>query len=274
MRKKQFYQCVLFLSVILSTIGVLSLFYIFSSEIKQSLYSIEGGWTILIIILIRIAVTLIMGSFMFRKWFKQEEQYLSDIPFLFGFFFLVLMFGKGLDLVVYCTYYTLDTETFLILLKIRHFVIILTFLPLIYLSLEIILYLRSLKENREKLKDEKYRNKLRIKLILIIFAIESVAVALYPNTIVAGIVLACIAIPSLLVIVWMFYFAYKNNRLSQVHPLILSIGFGLYTISQITRPLAQNIIGEIASYIIFAEIIDLLIFIVIFIGLIKKIKQV
>ncbi len=84
--------------------------------------------------------------------------------------------------------------------------------------------------------------------------------------------MAIIVILSLIIITWMFYFAYKNQRLSQVHPLILSIGFGLYLVSQITRPLAQNLIGEIAAYIVLSEVIDLCIFIIIFIGFILNVK--
>ena len=272
MEKLNFYKIVISCSVILSTIGIVWLVFLFQSEIKESLITIEGAWIVLIVILIRIGILSGMTIYILNQWFKQEAQYLSDIPFLFGLFFLTLIFGKALDIIVNFTFYTLNNESFLLLLKLRHFVIIISLFPMMYLSIGIILYMRSLNENRKKLNDVKYRDKLRIRILIIILTIESIAVALYINTIMAGIVMAIIAILSLLIITWMFYFAYKNQRLSQVHPLILSIGFGLYLVSQIIRPLAQNIIGEIAAYIVLSEVIDLCIFIIIFIGFILKVK--
>jgi len=272
MDKKQLYKQSIFVSVILSTLGVLTLYHLFASEMNESLNSIEGAWIVLIFILIRICVLSGMSSYILRKWFSQEQQYLSDIPFLFGMFFLVLTFGKALDILTNFTYYTLDAETFLILLKIRHLVIILTITPMLYLSVEMILFIKSLNKTEQGLNDKKYRDRLKIKIILTIFIIETVAVLLYPNTFIAGIVMAIIMMPSLIIITWMFYFTYKNKRLTQVHSLILSIGFGMYTVSQVTRALLQNIIGEIALYIIISEIIDLIIFLIIFTGLIKKIK--
>ena len=268
LEKRQLYKYILLLGIILGFLGILTLYYLFFSEILRTLFHIEGAWTILIVILIRIIVLLAMSFYMFHKWLNQESIYLSDIPFLFGLFFIILTFGKMLDILTNFTYYTLDTETFLIILKIRHFVIILTILPMLFLSIGMILYMRSLKEKRKNLRNEKYRDKLRLKILLLILISESIAVSLYPNTTIAGIVMAIIMMPSLLVITWMFFFAYKNKRLSQVQPLILAIGFGMYTISQITRPLIQYIIGETASYIIVSEIIDLTIFILIFTGLI------
>lgn len=271
MDKKQLYKWSIFVSVFLGILGILALYYLFASEMRESLIRIEGAWMVLIFILIRICVLSGMTSYILRKWFNQEQQYLSDIPFLFGMFFIVLTFGKALDILINFTYYTLDdAETFLILLKIRHIVIILTIIPMLYLSVEMILFIRSLNDTHESLKDNKYRDRLKIKIILIIFIIETVAVLLYSNVFIAGIVMAIIMMPSLIIITWMFYFTYKNKRLTQVHSLVLSIGFGMYAVSQVTRAILQNIIGEIALYIIISEIIDLIIFIVIFIGFYKK----
>lgn len=272
MEKKQLYKLIIILGVILGTIGILTLFIIFYSEINETLVNVEGAWTVLIIVLIRMGICSFMSFYMFWQWFKQEEQYLSDIPFLFGLFFLLFVYGKALDLVVNFTYYTLDTNTFLLILKLRHFVLILTLIPMIYLSIGIILIIRSLKKNREKLRDEKYRNKLRFKIIVIIFIIESIIIALIPNATFAGIIVPIIAFPSLIVIIWMFYFAYRNQRLPQTHPLIISIGFGLYLITQTIRPLVQIIIGLTATFLIIVEIIDLLVFVIIFIGVLKKVK--
>ena len=113
-------------------------------------------------------------------------------------------------------------------------------------------------------------NKLRIILIAIIVGIESCAVIIAPNNTTMGLLLPYIVIPSLLGIVYIFFLAYRLNRLNVVKPGILTIGFFLYLISNIFRPLMQNLLGEAASYIIIAELVDIFVFLVIFIGLYKK----
>ena len=121
------------------------------------------------------------------------------------------------------------------------------------------------------MKDKKFMNKLRMVLILVIVSIESLVVIIAPNNTIMGMLLPYIVIPSLLGIVYIFFLAYRLNRLSVVKPGILTIGFLLYLISNIFRPIMQNILGEAASYIIVAETVDIFVFIIIFLGLYKKI---
>jgi len=99
---------------------------------------------------------------------------------------------------------------------------------------------------------------------------ESTAIIMVPNVTILGMVLPIILIPSLAGIVYIFYLAYKLNRLKVIKPKILTIGFLLYMMSNIFRPLMQNILGETAKYIIVVEFVDVIIFIVIFLGLYKK----
>ena len=76
--------------------------------------------------------------------------------------------------------------------------------------------------------------------------------------------------PSLAWIVYTFYWAHRNKQLFQIKPLIIAIIFFidliLYVLSIITNPFRKKIIGFSTSYIIFAELIDLIIIIVIFLG--------
>lgn len=261
------------LGILIGVMGIISLFIIYSSEVIDSLNNIQGAWFILIIILIKIGILSGMVFYLFIQWFKQEKQYLSDIPFLFGLFFLFLIFGKFLDILFNLTFFTLDEESVLFLLKVRYFVAILTLFPMMYLSIGMIIYYLSLKERFKKLRDAKYRNKVSGIVLTIIVFIESIAIIIAPNTTILGILLPCFVVPSVITIVWIFAFAYKNKRLSQAHPLILAIGFFILLISQILRPLAQNIIGESAAYIIFVELFDLFTYIlIIFLGLILKAK--
>lgn len=253
----------------IGAISITALYMIYSSKISTTA---EGIWLVLIIILIRISILSGMSSYMFRQWFKQETQYLSDIPFLFGLFFLVLIFGKFLDLLSDLTFFTITDDEILFLSKVRYFIAILTLLPMIYLSIGMILYYLSLKDRYQRYKDEKIRDKTRIKILIFIVFIEIIGVILSSDITILGLLLPIFVIPSLIIIVWLFTFAYKNQRLSQVHPLILAIAFGIYLISNMSRPLSKNFLGETAAWVIFSEIIDLLIFLIIFSGLILKVK--
>ncbi len=273
MKYKRLYKSIILLNVTLGVIIVFLLFAFNISLINKSLNEVEGIWGVVIIISIRIILLSVMSFYVFNKWFNQEEQFISDIPHLFGLFLLLLTFGKALDLFWDLTYFRFDEEFVLFLLKVRFFIIILEFIPLMYLSIIMIFYALSLRERFKKLKNKKYTKKMTIRLLLIIVIIEIFAVIIAPDIFILGRILPFILIPSLLVIIYIFFFAYKHHRLSQVHPLIIAIGFLFYTVSSILRPVIQVIMGESAYYIILAETIDLFVFIIIFIGLIHEAKD-
>jgi hypothetical protein len=243
--------------------------YLFSLPILiKAFIGIEGVINGVIVILARIVVLSIISYYLIHKWFQQEAQYLSDIPFLLSLFFILLLFGKSIDLYGDLTFYLFDEIITLFYLKFRYIIIILEVTPLIFLGLEIVFF--RLEERYIRLKNRHYMNNLRVKIILVIFIVELLVVIIVPNSIFLGLVLPFILIPSLIGIVYIFYLAYKLNRLSVVKPKILTIGFFLYLVSNIFRPLMQNIIGENATYIFVVEFVDLIIFIVIFLGLYKK----
>ena len=274
MRYEKFYKYILALGISMGVLTCVSLYCMNISLIIKSLLEIEGIWMAVIVISIRISLLTIMTIYVFNKWFKQEKLYLSDIPHLFGLFLLLLTFGKVLDLFWNLTYFSFNQEFVLILLKIRYFIAILGLIPLMYLSIVMLFYSLSLREGFVKLNDKKYVDKLTISLLIIIALIEMFMVVMAPNVFILGRILPFILIPSLLVIIYIFFFAYKHKRLSEVHPLIIAIGFLLCTISSILRPLIQTMLGDslraLVMYIIIVEIIDLFIFIVIFIGLYMK----
>ena len=271
-QKKSLYVSIILLSVSLGLIAVILLYYLNWGNIVESYNTQEGALGVILIISSRILIVSGMAFYTFFRWFKQEEQYFSDIPFLFGLFFIFLVFGKTLDMFVAFIFFQLNASVVLVVLKIRYFIMILDFFPMIYLSSEMILFSFSLKPRYKRLTNERARNKTSLKFITLILIIEGIAGLIAPNSTILSIYYPIIVIPSLLTIVWLFYFAYKNKRLSQVNTLILTIGFGLYLISQIIRPLAQFIIGESAVFLIFAETIDLIIFIIIFVGFSKGSK--
>jgi hypothetical protein len=266
--KKGRYKLTLLISILLAVIGVGVLFSINWSLILQAFEDYEGAFQVVLVISVRIVILSITVYYLFHKWFKQEAQYLSDIPFLLGLFFLILIFGKAIDLLWDLTFFTFNDEIVTLFLKIRFFIIILEVAPLLYLGMEIIFF--RLEDRFTKLKDKNYMNRLRKRLISVIFLLESFIIVISPHFSILGIILPFILIPSLLGIVYIFYMAYSLNRLTIVKPGILTISFFLYMLSNILRPIMQNLLGETASYIIIVELVDIIIFIIIFLGLYKK----
>jgi len=223
---------------------------------------------ILVVILARIGIVFLTTVYLMKKWFNQDKQFLTDIPFLLGMFFFTLIFGKLSDLLWDLTFHYLSDELVLIFLKVRFYIIMLEVAPLIYLGFEIIFF--RLEFKYEKLKSRKYMNRIRSALIELILGGESILIIFLPTITSVGLLLPVILIPSLMGIVYIFYLAYKGGRLNVVKPRILSIGFLLYLFSNIFRPILPLIMGETPNYIIVVEIIDLVIFIFIFFGMYKK----
>ncbi len=269
-QKKKFYLATLLSSVILGIV-LITLLYSFSWAIIIDSYTeYNGALGVVLVITSRIGIVTGMTVYTFIQWFKQEEQYFSDLPFLFGLFFLLLVFGKALDMYNAFIFFQVGEIMVLIITKLRFIIMILDFLPMIYLSIGMILFSLSLKEKNRSLRDEKRLNAVRVRIIILIIISELTAILIINSISIISILYPIVVIPSLITIVWLFNFAYRNKRLSQVNASILWIGFTAYLVSQIVRPLVQFIIGESALFLIIAETLDLSIFVVIFIGFYKR----
>jgi len=268
MIRNRIYKKFLLIIVITGSLIIASFYFFNRLEIKESFDEYEGMWSITIFILIRITLTGGMTLIVFRQWFKQDKLHHSDISFLFGLFFLGLVFGKCLDLVYKLTYFTTSKENLLILLKFRYILIILTMIPLIFIGNDIV-FLRF-SQNYEKFSNDNYRNRLNISLAIIIVSIESLIVILAPDLMTISLILMCIHIPSLIWITYTFYYAYRNRLLLQIKPLLISVVFFLdlvlYTLSIITNPFRRKALGFSPIYTILAEGIDLIIIVIIFLG--------
>ena len=256
--------------VVVGLIAVV-LLYVFNWAIIIETYQThEGTLGIVLAIGTRIIIVSLMAIYTFYSWFKQEKQYFSDMPFLFGVFFLLLIFGKMLDLFIDFSYFQLDSGLLLLVMKARYFIAIFDLLPMMFLSIYMILISLSVKERFNKLSNEKYLNKIRLRILVIVIAIEIIVNIFILSIENAPIIYPITILPSLIAIVWLFNFAWRNQRLSQVNTFILMIGFGLYLITSILRPLIQFIVGESPLFVITAESIDIIIFVIIFIGFYKK----
>ncbi|MFX0039883.1 MAG: hypothetical protein ACFFCY_11750 [Promethearchaeota archaeon] len=269
-KKKVTYLFLLVFGVIIGTLSILLLYSFNWTIITTTYLTHEGTLGIVLTIGVRIIIVSLMAVYTFYRWFKQEQQYFSDIPFLFGVFFLLLIFGKMLDLFIDFSYFGLDSGLQLLVFKGRYLIAIFDLLPMIYLSIFMILLSLSVKKRFNKLTNEKYLNKIRVRILLIIVAIEVFVCIFIVNVEIAPIIYPITILPSLIAIVWLFYFAWRNHRLSQVNTFILMVGFGLYLITSILRPLIQYIVGESPLFVIIAESLDIIIFLIIYLGLYKK----
>ena len=267
--KKTRYLALLLLIVLLSVTGIVYAFVYFSDLITQTLRTVEGSPLVLMILLIRISIMSILTFFIFLNWFKSEEVYLNDIPCLIGLMFLIITLGKPLDILQNLTFMVLPDSQAVIMLKIRYISIIFTAVPLLYLGINMIFYNLSLK-GKEKYKDERIVRKKRNWILMGIVTIELLVLIIANSVAFIGILLPIFIIPSLIIATWLFYFAWKNDRLSSVNSFILMIGFGLYLFSNILRPVLQKLLGMTALYATIAEFFDVMVFIIIFTGLISK----
>jgi len=282
LNKTLLYKYMLSLFFTVCIIGILGLYIYYAAEVLESL-RIEGAVIIVFITLIRAFILLIIAFYIFNQWFKQEQQYLSDIPFLFGFFFLVYSFGKALDLLTYLVYFKIGKDEWLILIKIRYFVVITTFLPMIYLSMAMFLFYLSLKEKFlifkiSKLKEKENIRKRKWNITSIIFTIEFILIFISPNTLILSLLLPVFFGFALFIIIWMLYFANKNKALSQINSKILLHGFLTLLISQIAYAFGRAIIGEWAIetsavlFVIIVESMGLIANVIIFLGFYLKPK--
>lgn len=259
---------ILIISSVISAIAIFCGYLAFLPEISEGL-EIENMEMVLIVVPIRTMIMGILSYIIFNNWLSQKNAYLTDIPFLLGIFFITITFGKALDLLHNLVHFTASPEELLMLMRIRYFIIVATAAPLLYLGFPIFFIWLGEKRNITRLKDKEVRENMRNKLIIGIIAIESIAILMVPSESIMGLLLPFILFPALLLTAGIFWFAFKNKLLSQVNTRLLFIGFSAYILSSIMRPLFQWVlIGETPIYILFAEAIDIVIFIVIYIGLI------
>ncbi len=271
MNKRDRYKWTILTSICIGIVAIIIIYISFISQIVEAFATLDGVWSILTVTLIKVGVVLGMGFILMRRWFRQEAQYLSDIPFLFSMFFIILGFAKFFDLLSAFSFY-IDPNIFLDLFKVRFYLIVFELLPMIYLSVGMILYYLSLKDKFSAYSDETRLDKARQKILLVILIIEVTAIMFAPTYASILTILPLLVLPSIITIVWLFAFAYKNQRLTQVHPLIIAVGFGIFLISQISRPIAQRVFGDSATWIIFSETFEIIVFMIIFTGLLLKVK--
>ncbi len=267
-KKKKFLYSTLTIIIVL-TIFFSVLYSLFWSELIDAIFSSEGLWIGVVVIICRTLILGIMSFFLYRKWLRQEAIYISDAYFLFGSFFGILACAKVYDL-----FYNLivisdafSTDFTLLLVKIRFFIIIVNLIPILYIGLDAILVYINMNKNKEM--NKKQFNKLRLRIMFGFALVTALVIILAPTLNFLNLVFPFITLLIYIAIAFMFLFMYKNKRLTQANGLIIGIAFICFIASNLLRTILININ---LSYNIFAEFIDIGVNLFMFMGFISKPK--
>ncbi len=256
---------VLAYAIILSTI-VIFMYGIYASQISAQIASEERAWSVIGIFAVRIGLLLAASIYMFYKWFDG----FNTTWLLFGLFFLTLALGKLFGLLMNLVFFQVDEATILTLSRIRIIFVIITMLPMIYLSIKMILLYLSKKY--PSLNDPTREIETRWVLILSITFSAIIGVALAPNLVVTGILVAIITISSLSMVAWLFFFAHRREKLPEINPRIVGIGFLAYLVSSVSRPVFQVLMGLTVNFTLLVETIDIIVLAVILYGIGREAK--
>ena len=227
--------------------------------------------TIFTVIAFRIAVMGIMALFLFHKWFQQDRMYFTDLTFLVGLFYYILIIGKSFD-ILWVASSNWSYEVLAInLLKARYILILITMLPILYLGMGILLYTLSFRYDKLT---EDFRQRLRLYIVVAYIGLGSLFILISNTVYMISYIYPFVVLPTLVGITYIFIFAHRNQRLAQVNGLIIGISFIWYAISSSLRPILTSIGPMKFGLWWLAEILDLGAFIVMFIGYLTKPKYV
>ena len=250
------------------TMGLIFLLY--QATIAQSLAD-ENLRMVLLITSMRIGLMAIISFLTYYSWTKQKESYLSDIPFLMAMFFLMVMFGKIVDLFQFSTGLYLTEEELLFHTKMRFILAVFTVVPLLVYDLSLLFFWMSLKDKYKKLDNKKFENNLRFVIITLFCAGFTILILITPTITGVQRYLPIFLYPALLITALIFYTAWKLDRLAKIRPGLLSLAFFLYMVTNALRPYVfTTIFGFSAEGTLYSDLCDMSVFILMFIALVKK----
>jgi len=271
MKRKNSTVIIIISLIIIGGIITFLLYSFYIDEILNALNLVPELLILTTIVLIKIVLISIMGGFLLYRWYRQEQQYFSDIPFLFSNFFFILIFGKLLDILLYMLYYEIDPLPHLILVKVRYVLIIINIIPVLFLSIQMLLIYLSIYERFKSLKTKQTNNKIQGIILSLIISIAILLIILAPELSSLLTIYPFIMISSFIMIIWMFLYANKSKRLSEINSLIVGIGFIFYLFTTVFRGIGIGFLDRNLSSFL-SEIFEIIVFIIIFIGLNKKSK--
>ncbi len=272
--KNKLIPIILSLSALITFLFVLIYFYLTKpQELIESFTSSSYSKYLISFTIVLIAKIILSGYltlFFFQKWLNKNEKHIIDIPFLLGIFYLLYACGQTFDFLLYITYF--NPEIFFIdnitIVRFRYIYGIINVLPLCLLGL----YLYVYKKNINKPYSEIIKIfKKKITPFLTIYLIFWIVLLFFLNNfyIIRFILIGVLSL--IFFTSWIFYIAHRGRILTDINCKTISLGFFLYTISQISFPflaiLLNSLIkdGEIVSAV-FMEIFSLISFIVVLIG--------
>jgi hypothetical protein len=269
--KKRKFKWYLSCIVLVVATGLFLMFFSFWSQMVYTINNVQGIWVSIIASIIRIIILAVMSAILFVKWFKQEAIYTSDAFFLFAMFFLILTIGKLYDLPYNLILVSgiIDDTSLLLLLKIRHFIVALNIIPMLYIGLQATMTLLSVYV--KELSKSQF-NKIRLWIVLIFLIIVSTIIIIAPEIDFLISALPYYTFPIFIAIGIMFLFMYINKHLSQANGLIIGIAFFLFIVSNLFRSFASKLAMSEPSLYIVIEGFDIIVNFLMFIGFIRKPK--
>lgn len=186
--------------------------------------------------LIKLLAILGITTILLYRWFHQSKRYLTDFPFLMGLTFAFYSLGKIFDIFLY--YYlpnVLHVEDLsqavasggLLIGKMRFFISpFLVVIPTIILLLEIWI-------------DGKTKWQITV---LSSFNLSSLIAVIFANTYDQLLIvnMAISIIPIILTIIT-FSIIDRTKKMPQINSLMISIGWSLFLVSQLIRPIWKNL---------------------------------
>ncbi len=263
----------LFLLNAFFTVFIISLYLYFGKGIVYAYENTPELTFGTIMILIRIGIMFGLSFYMFKNWVAQKNRQLKNIPFLVGLFFYLLAISKFLDLLLYI--YSVSPNyievEFLLLAKIRYFLIVITSLPMLYLGLRPVIYNFGLDKGWSEKKVLRTR-KLIVAFYVIIFGF---LIVFARSKIIFQLIYIAIAVITYTSIWYIFRFAHKHKIFPTIKANIISWGFLLYLLFSPSRVILMFFFIDILTLEIITlipEILDFVAVIIIFSGFILKPK--
>ena len=166
------------------------------------------------------AIFLITIVVLVRKWLQASPRYYSDLPFILAVSFVFLTYDR-IDSV-------LGLTGILPITVASQLINLFGFLVIICLNLLIMLVIWMPE-----------RKRLRATFIIAWFSLWIVLISIFMGTIgspdTLHSILAMMGLPIILLLTITWFFCYFQKRLSNIHPLIVGIGFAIYLISMFVR---------------------------------------
>jgi hypothetical protein len=223
---------------------------------------VELTWDLYLTIVLRIAVLFACGGYLFYKWAKAPRRYFFDLPFLIGVSFTALAASKVLDIILYEMLYGVAQENQYIVghpsMPFAHarwlFMLVVT-APLLYANLHVWVAERG-----------------RARLAVVGAHTALFALLILQTNTYAGLsaLTPYILLPVAIITVVTFLFAYASKRLPNVHGLLVGLGWAAYLVTSSVRPMLLASGTGTFGLVSVAEILDMLAWLVIFIGFALK----